>query len=502
LRFQPRMNALQRWGRGAVRGAALAGGIWLIGAGPHARGDTEGLARAGLPSSGPRVVAFAGPVALVGTERGLYRWSDAEARWVALLAGAPIDDLAVLGSEILIAAEGDLYRWAPTSDVPQRLPLPPGAQVRSVAADARGRGWAAGEAGLFACPREGGAFEQVAGAPAAPVAVRAAGNQVWVSADRALWKEGEDGAFVRELAGLTDGWWELRGAVETAGATWLAVPEGLWHLDASGPQRRPLGAALVGAVPSAGGVAVVAEDALYCFPAGEAPAALPSAASLTGAVAGAAAPGGIGVLEAGGVRSVACPVAQSRTTAPIVLELPPPAQVVALQRAMLAHLDLEPGRLRAAETRARRRARLPEVALSLSGDMARAREHGRDQNVTTGRINDLVDASRARDGGGEVRLELSWELWREAEPDALLAISRERRELVELREQILERFNRAYFELWRTRARLASAAPGSSERIDLEVRVRELGAVLDAWTGGAFSRLEGESAGARRVPSP
>ena len=53
----------------------------------------------------------------------------------------------------------------------------------------------------------------------------------------ALWAEAPDGSFAREMAGLTDGWWELRAAVETADATWLVVPEGLWRLDGSGPRR-------------------------------------------------------------------------------------------------------------------------------------------------------------------------------------------------------------------------------------------------------------------------
>jgi hypothetical protein len=320
--------------------------------------------------------------------------------------------------------------------------------------------------------------------------VRAAGSRVWVSAGRALWAEQPDGSFAREIAGLADGWWELRAAVELAPLTWLAVPEGLWRLDASGPERRPLGAGVVGAVPVSGGLAVASGDALYCL--GDDPVPASSPAALTGAVAAATGPEGIAVLEVGGIRSLTCPTRARAPAAPLALTLPPPSQVIGLQRAMLAHLELQPGRLRAVEARAWRRARLPGIALSFSGDMARAREHGRDQSATGGRISDIVDASRARDGGGEVRLQLSWDLFRGADPDAMLAISKERRELVELREQILERFNRAYFELWRTRARLTAAAPGSSERVELEVRVRELGAVLDAWTGGAFSRSDRE----------
>jgi len=281
------------------------------------------------------------------------------------------------------------------------------------------------------------------------------------------------------------------GAVQDGDSSWLAVPDGLWRIDASGPQRRPLGAPVVGAARVARGLAVVTRDALYCLAGGALPESLAGSAVLTGAVAAAAAPeDDVAVLEIAGVRALSCRVADVpvATLAPVVL--PPPAQVSALQRAMLAYLELEPGRLRGVEGRARSRGRWPEIALSLGGDMSRSRDHGRDQSVSTGRINDLIDASRARDGGGQVRLELSWDLADAAKPDALLAVSRERRELIELREQILDRFNRVYFELWRARARAAAALPRSDERAELELRVRELGAVLDAWTGGAFSRLD------------
>jgi hypothetical protein len=454
---------------------------------------SAGQGPAGLPSRAPRVLALAGEVALVGTERGLYRWSEEEGRWISLLAGAPIDDLAVgLGGEVWIAAEGDLYRSAPDLGAPLRVALPPGVGVRSIAIDPRGRTFVATEEGLFVAPA-GGEIVRVSGAPLDPQAVRVAGADVWVAAGRALWVERPDGSFERQLAGLSEGGWELRGAAALDGVTWLAVPDGLWRIDASGPRLQPLSSPVIGAVGLASGLAAVTEDGLYCLAGRDAdPRSVASAAVLSEAVSATSTAGRVAVLDASGVHTLACAAEAQAVAAavPVALKLPPASEVVGLQRALLAQLDLEPARLRAVEARARRRARLPEVALSFSGDMARSRDHGRDQNVTTGRINDLVDAARSRDGGGQARLELTWELWRDAEPDAWIVISRERRELIELREQILDRFNRAYFELWRTRTRLSAVPVGSSERVDLEVRVRELAAVLDAWTGGAFSRAD------------
>ena len=58
----------------------------------------------------------------------------------------------------------------------------------------------------------------------------------------------------------------------------------------------------------------------------------------------------------------------------------------------------------------------------------------------------------------------------------------------------MERVNRLYFERLRVLMRLAALdREAAAERIELGIRVRELAAHLDAWSGGAFSRLEREA---------
>ena len=64
------------------------------------------------------------------------------------------------------------------------------------------------------------------------------------------------------------------------------------------------------------------------------------------------------------------------------------------------------------------------------------------------------------------------------------------RNTIELRDQVLERVNRLYFERLRVRTRLGALGPDAPERGELEIRASELAAQLDAWTGGLFSRLE------------
>jgi hypothetical protein len=104
-------------------------------------------------------------------------------------------------------------------------------------------------------------------------------------------------------------------------------------------------------------------------------------------------------------------------------------------------------------------------------------------------VRDLLDGSRDESGARALGLQLVWDLAGGVDPGPLLEISKERRELIELRDQVLERVDRVYFERLRVLAR-AAALPASAapERTELWIRERELAAQLDALCGGAFSR--------------
>ena len=66
-------------------------------------------------------------------------------------------------------------------------------------------------------------------------------------------------------------------------------------------------------------------------------------------------------------------------------------------------------------------------------------------------------------------------------------MSREAREVIELRDDVLDELNQLYFERHRVLAR-ASAATDPGEASLLRVRAAELAAGIDAWTGGWFRR--------------
>jgi len=178
-------------------------------------------------------------------------------------------------------------------------------------------------------------------------------------------------------------------------------------------------------------------------------------------------------------------------------EVPPRArasQIQALQRAALSYLELSPSRMRELEERARRTGLWPELRASLVYDRDTSRGVDHDEVFTSGIQARLFDSGSDHNQGYDVGVSLVWELSELASPDHALAISRERRSLVTLRDQVLERVNHLYFGRLRVLAQLdALDAADVAKRAELELDAAELAAQLDAWSGGVFSRLDANS---------
>jgi hypothetical protein len=213
---------------------------------------------------------------------------------------------------------------------------------------------------------------------------------------------------------------------------------------------------------------------------------------------------GVLVATANGVARIS---GRSVPTAPPALPLrrPPDGTPVIekLRRAVLAYLELAPSRTAELERRARNAPLWPEVSAMLRGGRGRGRDHERDQTFSSGAVRDLLDVETDHDSDLELRLEFEWDLSELRHPSRALAISKERRELIELRDQVLERVHRLYFERLRVLARLAALGPESGDAgAELELRSRELAAGLDAWSGGSFSRLHIASTPAQEEIAP
>jgi hypothetical protein len=88
-----------------------------------------------------------------------------------------------------------------------------------------------------------------------------------------------------------------------------------------------------------------------------------------------------------------------------------------------------------------------------------------------------------------VGAQLSWDLGDTVYHSEEIDVSKEVRELIELRDEVLDEIDQLYFERRRVlleRAQLPDATSAEAERLAL--RACELAAGLDAWTGGWWSR--------------
>jgi hypothetical protein len=161
-----------------------------------------------------------------------------------------------------------------------------------------------------------------------------------------------------------------------------------------------------------------------------------------------------------------------------------------VQRAALRYLELGSERLLRLQRNVARRGLFPE--LSVHGDYGGFRASDEDHDETVFSSGDrfrLFDRlhERGRDFG--VGAVLRWDLGDGVFHPEEIDVSREVRELIELRDEVLDEVNQLYFERRRVQLERASLPdPSGLEAERLALRARELAAGLDAWTGGWWSR--------------
>lgn len=155
----------------------------------------------------------------------------------------------------------------------------------------------------------------------------------------------------------------------------------------------------------------------------------------------------------------------------------------------LARAGLEPAYWRGLRARLRRRGWMPELILRAGAAYDRDTNKDYDESFSYGQLQRLNDrySGLSRDFEGAVTL--SWDLgdvvYNPEAPD----LSREERQVITLRDTILDEINQLYFDRRRALTALARYADrGDPDAVALEIRARELAAGLDAWTGGWFSQ--------------
>jgi hypothetical protein len=479
----------------AVAGLGEASAVAWDGArGRLAVGDAAGVWLGALDGPGSRVLRR-GPVhdllfvasgaLLVATERGLHEIAaDGTAREHALAPGAAAKLVRRLTAraELQVAAtdDGAFACWGsgPWRRLDAGLPAGPaeavalreapggvelwlvaGGELHRALLPDPGTGPAAASRALRAQPVPGvrEAVDLATDAPGAAVLV--------LSPDRLL---AFDGARWRAVdPGLPPGA-EVRRIGRAAERWWIATDTGLLEASAwEGPWRRT--------GPPAGAVAVadVAGDARRVLVAADRGLLVGVVAPPTGAGAPSASP-------------------------PPDPSGPPPSGgslagreepgVEAVQRAALLYLDLGPGRMRELRRGVDRRAWLPLLELSASKSRGRGRSSNHDEAFTSGAYHDLHDLSHDRDSDREIELRMVWDLGSLAFHPESIDVSKEAREVVELRDEVLDEVVQLYFERRRTLLELSLAPPEGPEQERLRLRADELAAGLDAWTGGWFGR--------------
>lgn len=176
--------------------------------------------------------------------------------------------------------------------------------------------------------------------------------------------------------------------------------------------------------------------------------------------------------------------------------LPPPPELVprrgpdveAVQRAALVHLDLGPGEIRRLRRGVRRRGWLPVLDLQLGAERRRLHSDESDEVFTSGALRRLHDSDLDHTRSYEAVLSLTWDLGDTAFHQDEIDVSKEAREIIELRDDVLDEVNQLYFERVRTILELETGIHDPAAAARLHARVEELAAGLDAWTGGWFGR--------------
>ena len=418
--------------------AATARGLFLV---EPSGGVLEVSPGPGAPArAGNRLALDAGWIA-VATDDGVFLSRDAR-RWLRPATAFPAGPASAVA---LREAEGGLECWAVIGGEPWSARLvEEGGQLAARESLRQTVAFATGD---------GGPVDVVLGLQGADVALvypSALALRDAQGAWRVLQLELPPGADAQRLAA-------------GAGRLFLASLRGLLVADSlEGPWRR--------AEPPAGSAAVraLAGDASVLF-----------AAADTGLLAGEA----------------AAPHQASASPAVPALVLPEEPGIERVHQAALAYLRLGPGWMDALKQGVSRRGWLPVVVLH--GALARDKAYTTawDEAVTGGSLWSLVDRDLDRAEDYDVGLTFSWDLGDLAYHPEAIDVSHEAREVIELRDDVLDEITQLYFERRRVIAQLQLLPdPGEAEQLRLRLRADELAAGIDAWTGGWFGRQTGRLA--------
>jgi hypothetical protein len=160
-----------------------------------------------------------------------------------------------------------------------------------------------------------------------------------------------------------------------------------------------------------------------------------------------------------------------------------------VHRAALSYLRLGPQRMDALHHGVSRRGWLP--VLSLHGGAAHdsTRATTFDEAISGGAVWSLIDRDRDLARDYDLGFTISWDFGDVAYHPEAIDVSHEAREVIELRDDVLDEITQLYYERRRVLLDLALLPdPAGLDALRLRLRADELAAGMDAWTGGWFGR--------------
>jgi hypothetical protein len=446
-------------------------------------------------------------------DRGGVRWFLPGATAERVLRRGPVHDLEFGEGGVLYAATArGLFRISPRGKV-SYIALGPAGGLRVTRLAVLGSLVAgAGEGGLYVAA-DGRSFARVRGeAPAAPVAALALANAGDAGERQEIWWVGR-GALIRGTLVPSD----PPRLVDTQRLTLPAgelsrAPLDL-ELDAGGAraavlgERRvallreqafevvapawPAGARAARLVSTSAGIWVGTDRGLVVGPGWDGPwrrAAPPAGGFAVAALA--ASPGRIWLAGSRGLlqgRETQPGVAESAASQLFAERLRTEPTIQEVHAAVLRHQDLGARRMRRLARGVGRRGWLPDVTVrGAYGDLRSGRVDEDQVVFSTGTMHDLVDTQNDHHRDWEGTLALTWSLGDIAYHPESIDVSRESREWIELRDEVLDEVNQLYFERRRALLELATAPGSAAEAARRRLRADELAAGLDAWTGGWF----------------
>ncbi len=170
--------------------------------------------------------------------------------------------------------------------------------------------------------------------------------------------------------------------------------------------------------------------------------------------------------------------------------LPPDPPLAEIRHHALVESGLTASRATRLWRGLRRRGLWPEVSLRVGVDVDRDESRDADQSFVSGDTRQLFDLQRNRGEGYDASLILEWDLAELAYPEDSVDLSRELRQVISLRDDVLDEINQLYFERQRLREALGRRVSSGGEEAGRQLvwRAREIDAGLDAWTGGWITR--------------